>query len=894
MSGEPSTPLEEQLLPWLVARDKALAAGTVHEDKPATDPPPELRQRMEDDLECIQLLREVLPRRTPSQPVAAPSGLPLRQLGRFQIHRELGQGGFGMVFLATDPQLGREVALKVPRPEGLLTAELRERFVREARAAAGLDHPNVVPVYEAGAEGPLCYIASAYCPGITLAEWLANRTEAVPVRQAAALVATLAQAVQHAHERGVVHRDLKPSNVLLQGKPRNPSDANSTVNVPGGGNASADAEWDFVPRITDFGLAKLTAEATGQPGEGAGVQTRSGALLGTPNYMAPEQASGKNKEIGPATDVYSLGVVLYELLTGRPPFLGETVLDTLDQVRNREPLPPHRLRPKLPRDLETICLKCLAKEPRKRYTSAADLADDLGRYLAGAPIQARPVGVLERGVKWTRRKPAQAMLAAVSALAAIALLTVVLGYNAALADSNSQLKDSNSQLQKTNGELQRERDDAREDSRQMADTINELFTNYQQDWTRGNLFTMAKIGSPLDLRINPQTRPWLEKQLEICQKFLQKHGEDSTLRREVGRAYSICGEIHFLFLRHTDAELAYRKALELQEKLVDHFPNQPQYKLDLIWTYNDLYDSYADRGALDQAEAVIKKILMIREQLIRDYPAEVAYYRGLAGSYHVLSDTYKKAGKWEEYLGAYRQVTRAWERLVIQQPTNSDFKVDLAWSYSQMGSSLNSRGRPHDALEWLNRAIDMLEDLLKKEPRKDQARKYLRNMHSGRGWVLEGLGRYSEARADWDRGIELDRGSVEAAGEAYRMYNARILARTGEHAKAATEAQILTTPEWVNVFRLREAANVFALSSSAALRDTGLSDSARGKLAQRYADQAVDCLQKARAAGYFTFDSVARIEEIRKDKDLDVLRQRPDFRELVLSFQPKGPPKGAP
>jgi hypothetical protein len=393
MNDERSAPLDEQLLPWLVACDKALAAGTVRQEPPG-EPPSDLRQRLADDLACIRLLRQALPPRDGSGDAASPSGLPLRRLGRFEIHRELGHGAFGMVFLATDPQLGREVALKVPRPEGLLTAELRERFVREARAAAGLDHPNVVPVYEAGAEGPLCYIASAYCPGITLAEWLASRSEAVPVRQAAALVATLAGAVHHAHERGVVHRDLKPSNVLLQGKPRNPADPNSTVNQPDGGQVTAGGVPDLIPRITDFGLAKLTTDVSDQWGEGAGVQTQSGALLGTPNYMAPEQARGKNKEVGPAADIHALGAVLYELLTGLPPFRGETVLDTLEQVKNEEPLPFSRLRIRVPRDLETICLKCLRKDPLKRYASAKELADDLQNFLDRRPIVARPIGLL--------------------------------------------------------------------------------------------------------------------------------------------------------------------------------------------------------------------------------------------------------------------------------------------------------------------------------------------------------------------------------------------------------------------------------------------------------------------------------------------------------------------
>jgi tetratricopeptide (TPR) repeat protein len=403
MSGEETIGLEEQLLRWLLARDNALAAGAAPQAPTGADAPAALRSRMEGDWACIQLLRQLWPRRGQTERTAPPADLPFLHLGRFAIRRQLGQGAFGLVFLAWDPQLGREVALKVPRPEILLTAELRERFVREARAAAGLDHPNLVPIYEAGTVGPLCYLASAYCLGITLTDWLANRSQAVPLRLAAGLLATLAEAVKHAHERGVVHRDLKPSNILLQSRPRDHSKANPDANEP-------DAEFPFAPRITDFGLAKLTADPSGQPGAGDAGQTQSGAILGTPNYMAPEQASGKNKQIGPAADVYALGGILYELLTDRPPFLGETLLETLEQVRSREPLSPRRLRPKLSRDLETICLKCLHKEPSQRYASAAALADDLRRYLAGEPIVARPIRVWERGLKWARRKPAVAGL----------------------------------------------------------------------------------------------------------------------------------------------------------------------------------------------------------------------------------------------------------------------------------------------------------------------------------------------------------------------------------------------------------------------------------------------------------------------------------------------------
>jgi WD40 repeat protein/serine/threonine protein kinase len=419
-----------------------------------------------------------------------------------------------MVFLAADPQLGRDVALKVPRPEMLLTGELRERFVREARAAAGLDHPNLVPVYEASAVGPLCYIASAFCPGITLSEWLKERMELPPVRLAAGLVATLADAVGHAHGRGVIHRDLKPSNVLLQGQRRDPADHHSTVKGPdagcrdggptgaggagAGGAAVPAADGELVPRITDFGLAKLTADATAQLAEAGGTVTQSGAVLGTPNYMAPEQASGKTKENGPAADIYALGVILYELLTGRVPFRGESLLDTLEQVRTREPLPPSRLRPKLPRDVDTICLKCLQKESHKRYDSAAALADDLRRYLTGQPIQARPIRAWERGLKWARRQPALAALWVVSILGPLTLATVVLVYNAQLRQAIDELDQA---LDDKETERQRAEDGELEARRYSYVSDMNLA---QQDWAWARVERLREL---LQRQIPPRGAP---------------------------------------------------------------------------------------------------------------------------------------------------------------------------------------------------------------------------------------------------------------------------------------------------------------------------------------------------------------------------------------------------
>jgi WD40 repeat protein len=296
----------------------------------------------------------------------------------YEIQSELGGGGMGVVYLAYDPRLKRQVAIKVVRGGGRARKEELARFHTEAEAIARLQHPHIAHVYEVGEHQDGPYLVLEYLDGGSLDRKLAGTPQ--PAMAAAGLVETLARAVQHAHERGIVHRDLKPANVLLTA--------------------------DGTPGIADFGLAKLR--------EGGPGVTASGAVLGTASYMPPEQARGDTDLIGPAADVYALGAILYETLTGRPPFQGTTAAETVLQVLTEDPVPPRRLQPRVPRDLETICLKCLDKRPGKRYASARALAEDLARFLAGKPIEARPVGAWERGLKWARRRPAVAALSALT------------------------------------------------------------------------------------------------------------------------------------------------------------------------------------------------------------------------------------------------------------------------------------------------------------------------------------------------------------------------------------------------------------------------------------------------------------------------------------------------
>ena len=341
-----------------------------------------LRRRI-DAVKAMEHILGVTESATPSQrgtilgmPTSSVHDEPLPSIAGYEVMRLIGHGGMGVVYEARQLSLGRVVAIKmisVPHARPKLLA----RFRAEAEAAARLQHPNIVHIFDVGQVNGRPFFSMEHVAGGTLADWL-ERHRPQPA-EAAEFVATLAQAVHAAHQNGIVHRDLKPANVLLQR------------------NAAALALNAAIPKIADFGLAKRLDDDSGHTG--------TGEVLGTPSYMAPEQAEGLSDAIGPATDVYALGAILYELLTGRPPFQGGGALETLRQIAAADPTPPSRIVPTVPRDLEAICLKCLEKAPAHRYASATALADDLHRFLEGAPVLAHRLGALQRAWKRVRQHP---------------------------------------------------------------------------------------------------------------------------------------------------------------------------------------------------------------------------------------------------------------------------------------------------------------------------------------------------------------------------------------------------------------------------------------------------------------------------------------------------------
>jgi serine/threonine protein kinase len=345
----------------------------------------------------------------------------------YEIFGELGRGGMGVVYQARQLGLGRTVALKMVR-SGIHTGKKDlDRFRAEAAAIARLQHPNIVQIYDIGEAAGRPYLVLEFVDGGSLARHLQGRPQ--PARPAAQLVETLARAVHAAHASGVIHCDLKPANILVRdervgavGESRDVSQLSSRL-------------ASLVPKITDFGLAKCAGGdgATADPGG----PTVTGDVVGTPNYMAPEQAMVPRRPVGPAADVYALGAILYELLTGRPPFMGETPLATVLQVLDKEPVSVTSLRPNVPQDLETICLKCLRKEPRQRYGTALELAEDLQRFLRDEPIRARPVRAVEKLWHWVRRHPLPAGLLAAGVLAPAVALVAMSLLSARLVRSNA-------------------------------------------------------------------------------------------------------------------------------------------------------------------------------------------------------------------------------------------------------------------------------------------------------------------------------------------------------------------------------------------------------------------------------------------------------------------------
>jgi tetratricopeptide (TPR) repeat protein len=795
---------------------------------------------------------------------------PFSRVGRYELVDLLGSGAFGSVWRGLDTELKREVAVKLPRLGRFPDPAQEERFLREARSAARLQHTGIVTIHDVGRDRDTVYIVSDLVRGVSLQKWLAG--EPPSFRAAAELAAHVADALDYAHRHGVIHRDLKPANILLHRKSELPPFRPETA--VGYLPAFGFHLWDFEPKLTDFGLAKCETADAHVPVESQ--------IVGTPAYMSPEQIL-RPHTADRRSDVYSLGVILYELLTGEVPFRGE-VNALLQQVARDEPQPPRRLNGKVPPDLQTIALKCLDKDPARRYPTAGTLAADLRRWLAGEPIQARPISPWQRGLKWARRRPAWAALWAVVVVAGVGLTAGATWHDLALRQAFRDTDLQRQELHKTLLVAELERDEARQNLRQALETTDEMFEMSRQNWTKGlmlDLVRQSRMGMPV--MVTPEQRQHLEKALAFYRKVVEKQRCDPGMRRETAQALTFIGEINALLRQHADAETALRQALTLREHLAEQHAGDAKYQQDLVQTNLDLHEVYVGMALPDQAETALKKVLQILEKMVAKYP-DAGYRQQLQDNYHKLADFYKQQGRKEDTLEAYRSVVRTWARLVAENPLVSSYAVDLGWRESQMGGWLNGYGRFEEALEWHTRAIDRLEAILAKEPANYMAKKYLESCYAGHANTLQYLNRSGEAVQDWDRAIELERGDVEFATRT--LMRAKCVALLGDHAGAAATAWAATANTMPNGNVLYNAACVASQCSAVAGKDAKLSEAERQKLANEYAARAVELLRRAAAVGFFQFLAQAR-DQLKTDKDLDPVRSRADFKKLLAEVEGK-------
>jgi serine/threonine protein kinase len=560
----------------------------------------------------------------------------LKRIGRFELVARLGMGGFGTVWKARDTELDRTVALKIPR-KGQLSPEDVEQFFREARSAAQLRHPNIVPIHEVGRDEETIFIVSDLIRGVALSDWLSG---AVPsTRDVAQLLATVADAVHHAHQQGVIHRDLKPSNILLDDEGR--------------------------PHVMDFGLAKREV--------GEITMTVDGNILGTPAYMSPEQAGGQGHWTDRRTDVYSLGVILFRMITGELPFRGNAQMQ-IHQRLTEDPPDPRTLNRHLPRDLCTICLKCLERDPNGRYSTAKELAEELRRFLRHEPIQARPVSRVERVLRWSKRNPALAALATLTAflaiagpLAAVAIETQRRRLSELISEKDHLIEQSSAAKQSDVRELTRLRDNL------------DLWEGRANPW---------QIWPPKSA--SPPSKTLMEQAIIDAEQTVQTLSKSSDLREQAFGHLALaimCDDIG----RKAEATKEYTTARDLLAELAAREPATVQYRIALADCHRQL-----SRLRMDNDREAAKQDLDKARSLTRQLATEIEDPRVRARLYNTELESAVMPG----FAGASDHLDRAkqiGEQFRGQVPRNPEQLYELACFLSgrePILTSYHTEGKP--------------------------------------------------------------------------------------------------------------------------------------------------------------------------------------------------------
>lgn len=584
----------------------------------------------------------------PAAPTTAPSAQPasstgtLAAFGDYEILSTIARGGMGIVYKARQKKLNRIVAVKMILSGQFADQQEVERFYVEAEAAAKLRHPNIVAIHEIGEWQGQHFFSMDYIDGKSLAEMV--RDQPLPPRVAADMVRRIAQTMQFAHEQGILHRDLKPSNILVDSRGE--------------------------PFITDFGLAKQLSDQS--------QLTLSGTIIGTPSYMPPEQAAGKIDQVGPASDIYSIGAILYELLAGRPPFRAATPFETIRQVLEVEPVSPRLINPSVPRDLETICLKCLQKEATRRYATAAELAEELTAYLEGRPIKARPVGAVERTWRWCRRNP---LLAAAMGIAAVFLVLAFAGLVTAYVYRGWALRESEASF------------------REALGVINAFTTRVSEE---------TLLNQP---GMQPLRRDLLELALQHYRHMLEQRRSDPALQDEMAATYFRIGLITSLLESPARAVPFYQQAIDMQRKLLDRARGAARIAA-LANSLNALATAYFLLGELESAHTSFEQAFQLRQELSRLDPNNTEYRRVLANTHMNLGLVLDELGQIDEALQQINAAQQLRKQILEINPGDDKTRRDWAKGEFNRGNLLLKREEYREAEQAFQAAAHALEELL--------------------------------------------------------------------------------------------------------------------------------------------------------------------------------------
>ncbi len=575
------------------------------------------------------------------------------------IIEEIGRGGMGVVYLAADLTLHRQVAIKMLHRSSQFSDEHRRRFVGEARAVARLHHPNLVQIFDTGEFEGHPFLIFELVSGGTLAEKI--RDQPLNYSQSAKLLETLSLAMQFAHERHIVHRDLKPTNILVG--------------------------TDGVARISDFGLAKRLDEE--------GQQTISGLVIGTPSYMAPEQAAGLSGASSPAVDVYSLGAIFYELLTGQPPYKAASVMETLEQLRTTDPIPPRKIRSDIPRDLETICLKCMHKEPSRRYISAQLLAEELGRFLRGESIISRPVGPTERVGRWCKRHPLPTSLAgALVLVVTVAFIAVSWQWQEAV---------THKKLAETNAEkFQAERDKAIEATKQAE--ANAAATEYQRiraerhlaaaesrfEKAQAPIQELIRLGIELvrQPHMEARGRQALENASQFRQSLLDEKSDDPEARYVAATTFRILG---WTLLEHGEdsaAEQTYSESLKILMELYDQDPDNLRYLQLMRKVCLERGVALSHLNQPEAAEQSCRDSVLYAETLLDNDSQNAEYLVGLGSSLLNWAARLHDIGRWEETVSVLERSVDLLREVDSPHADDVNYQTSLALALSGLAGQL--------------------------------------------------------------------------------------------------------------------------------------------------------------------------------------------------------------